>query len=50
MVTHQSIAARMPTPAERRHLRIRGTQPVLTMTRMAFDGAGAAVDFMPEER
>ena len=45
VVAHQSIAARMPTPAERRHLRIRGTQPVLTMTRMAFDAAGTAVEF-----
>lgn len=45
VVAHQSIAARMPTPAERRHLRIRGTQPVLTMTRMAFDGSGAAVEY-----
>ncbi|PRY58803.1 GntR family transcriptional regulator [Knoellia remsis] len=45
VVAHQSIAARMPTPAERRHLRIRGSQPVLTMTRMAFDSAGAAVEY-----
>lgn len=45
VVAHQSISARMPTPAERRHLRIRGTQPVLTMTRMAFDGSGGAVEY-----
>ena len=45
VVAHQSISARMPTPAERRHLRIRGTQPVLAMTRMAFDGAGTAVEY-----
>lgn len=45
VVAHQSIAARMPTPAERKHLRIRGTQPVLTMTRSAFDGSGAAVEY-----
>ena len=45
VVAHQSISARMPTPAERRHLRIRGTQPVLAMTRMAFDEAGAAVEY-----
>ncbi|KGN37687.1 GntR family transcriptional regulator [Knoellia subterranea KCTC 19937] len=45
VVAHQSIAARMPTPVERKHLRIRGTQPVLTMTRSAFDGAGAPVEF-----
>ena len=35
----------MPTPAERRHLGLRGGQPVLTMTRMAFDVAGKAVEF-----
>jgi len=45
VVAHQSIAARMPTPAERKHLRIRGTQPVLTMTRMAFDASGAPVEY-----
>jgi DNA-binding GntR family transcriptional regulator len=45
VVARQSIGARMPTPAERRHLRIRGGQPVLTMTRMAFDVAGKAVEF-----
>lgn len=45
VVAHQSISARMPTPAERRHLRIRGTAPVLTMSRMAFDGSGAAVEY-----
>ena len=45
VVARQSIAARMPTPAERRQLAIRGTQPVLTMTRMAFDAQGQAVEF-----
>src|SRR3954454_11629279 len=45
VVARQSIGARMPTPAERRHLRLRGGQPVLTMTRMAFDVAGKAVEF-----
>jgi GntR family transcriptional regulator len=35
----------MPTPIERRHLALRGGQPVLTMTRMAFDVAGKAVEF-----
>lgn len=45
VVAHQSIAARMPSPGERKHLRIRGTQPVLTMTRMAFDADGRAVEF-----
>ncbi len=45
VVARQSIAARMPTASERRHLALRGGQPVLTMTRMAFDVAGKAVEF-----
>jgi GntR family transcriptional regulator len=45
VVAQQSIGARMPTAAERRHLDIRGSQPVLTMSRMAFDSAGTAVEF-----
>ncbi|GAA2738312.1 GntR family transcriptional regulator [Pedococcus aerophilus] len=45
VVAHQNIGARMPTAAERRHLRIRGTEPVLTMTRSAFDAAGKAVEY-----
>jgi DNA-binding GntR family transcriptional regulator len=45
VVAQQSIGARMPTALERRHLAIRGSQPVLTMTRMAFDGSGSAVEF-----
>jgi GntR family transcriptional regulator len=45
VVARQSIGARMPTPAERRHLNLRGGQPVLTMTRMAFDVAGKAVEY-----
>lgn len=45
VVAQQSIGARMPTALERRHLDIRGSQPVLTMTRMAFDAAGRAVEF-----
>jgi GntR family transcriptional regulator len=45
VVAHQSIGARMPTAAERRHLAIRGTEPVLTMTRSAFDATGRAVEF-----
>jgi GntR family transcriptional regulator len=45
VVAHQSIGARMPTPAERRHLGIRGTEPVLTMTRSAFDAAGNPVEY-----
>lgn len=46
VVAQQSIGARMPTAAERRHLGIRGgAQPVLTLTRTAFDAAGLAVEF-----
>lgn len=45
VVARQSIGARMPTVVERRHLGLRGGQPVLTMTRMAFDVAGKAVEF-----
>lgn len=45
VVARQTIAARMPTAAERRHLEMLGSQPVLTMTRMAFDASGKAVEF-----
>lgn len=45
VVARQSIGARMPSALERRHLEIRGSQPVLTMTRMAFDASGNAVEF-----
>lgn len=45
VVAQQSIGARMPTALERRHLEIRGSHPVLTMTRMAFDASGNAVEF-----
>ena len=45
VVAHQVIGARMPTSAERRHLQIRGSEPVLTMTRGAFDAAGNAVEY-----
>lgn len=45
VVARQSIGARMPTAAERRALGLRAGQPVLTMTRMAFDASGAAIEF-----
>ncbi|MDN5715891.1 MAG: GntR family transcriptional regulator [Janibacter sp.] len=45
VVAQQSIGARMPTAAERRALGLRSGQPVLTMTRMAFDAAGSAIEF-----
>ncbi|WP_295692386.1 GntR family transcriptional regulator [Lapillicoccus sp.] len=45
VVAHQQIGARMPTPQERRELELKGTQPLLTMTRSAFDASGAAVEY-----
>ena len=45
VVARQSIGARMPKVAERRSLGMRSHQPVLTMTRMAFDATGAAVEY-----
>ncbi len=45
VVARQSIGARMPSAAERGHLDIRGAKPLLTMTRMAFDATGKAVEF-----
>lgn len=45
VVARQTIGARMPTSSERRHLQIRGSHPVLTMSRIAFDASGQAVEF-----
>ena len=45
VVAHQSIGARPPTPAERRHLRLKPSEPVLTMTRSAFDAMGNPVEY-----
>jgi len=45
VVAQQSIGARMPTAAERRQLDLKGAHPVLTMTRMAFDAGGNAVEY-----
>lgn len=45
VVAQQSIGARMPTATERRELDLGSGQPVLTMTRMAFDAAGDAIEF-----
>lgn len=45
VVARQSIGARMPTPAERRLLGLKGAQPVLTMSRVAFDATGSAIEF-----
>ncbi|HET7399653.1 MAG TPA: GntR family transcriptional regulator [Intrasporangium sp.] len=45
VVAHQTIGARMPTATERRLLGLRSTQPVLTMTRSAFDAVGNPVEY-----
>ena len=45
VVARQSIGARMPTAGERRELDLGAGSPVLTMTRMAFDATGAAIEF-----
>jgi GntR family transcriptional regulator len=45
VVAHQRIGARTPTAAERRHLALRPSQPVLTMTRSAFDAVGDPVEY-----
>jgi len=39
----------MPTPAERRHLELKGTQPLLTMTRSKFD-EDDTIEVMVDER
>ena len=45
VVAHQEIGARTPTAFERRHLGLKPSEPVLTMTRSAFDAAGVAVEY-----
>jgi GntR family transcriptional regulator len=45
VVAHQRIGARTPTASERRHLQLRPSQPVLTMTRTAFDAVGDPVEY-----
>ncbi len=44
-VAHQSIGARPPSPREQKLLRVTKSEPLLTMTRRAYDAAGAAVEF-----
>ena len=44
VVARQSVGARMPTPEERRRLGLRGTKPVLTMTRTAFGSQGEPIE------
>jgi GntR family transcriptional regulator len=45
VVAHQRIGARQPSAAERRHLDLTPSQPVLTMTRTAFDAVGGPVEY-----
>lgn len=45
VVAHQTIGARMPSPAERKHLQMKTGEPVVTMTRSAFDAMGAPVEY-----
>ncbi|MDE9367065.1 GntR family transcriptional regulator [Luteipulveratus sp. YIM 133132] len=45
VVAHQTIGARRPTAPERRRLALRATDPVLTMTRAAFDATGNPVEY-----
>ncbi|GAA1870372.1 GntR family transcriptional regulator [Asanoa iriomotensis] len=45
VVAHQEIGARTPTAFERRQLGLKASEPVLTMTRSAFDAAGVAVEY-----
>lgn len=45
VIAHQAIGARTPTAAERRHLRMKPSEPVLTMTRSAFDAVGNPVEY-----
>lgn len=45
VVARQTIRARPPTAAERRLLGLKPSQPVLTMTRCAFDAAGKPIEY-----
>ena len=45
VVAHQRIGARQPSTTERKHLGLRPSQPVLTMTRTAFDSVGGPVEY-----
>ncbi|GAB3888498.1 GntR family transcriptional regulator [Terrabacter terrigena] len=45
VVAHQRIGARQPSAAERKHLDLTPSQPVLTMTRTAFDAVGGPVEY-----
>lgn len=45
VIAHQVIGARRPTAAERRLLGLKSGDPLLTMTRRAYDAEGNAVEF-----
>lgn len=45
VIAHQVIGARRPSPAERRMLDLAAGDPLLTMTRRAFDSAGEPVEY-----
>ena len=45
VVAHQRIGARQPSSTERKNLQLTPSQPVLTMTRTAFDAVGAPVEY-----
>ena len=45
VVAHQRIGARQPSTSERKHLGLTPSQPVLTMTRTAFDAVGGPVEY-----
>jgi len=44
-VAHQAIGARPAEPAERKLLQLDKNDPVLTMSRKAYDSSGAPVEF-----
>ena len=45
VVAHQTIGARRPRSAERKRLDLAPGDPLLTMTRRAYDAAGTAIEF-----
>lgn len=45
VIAHQTIGARRPDPSERKLLGLRTGDPLLTMSRRAYDAAGNAVEF-----
>ena len=45
VIAHQVIGARRPTAAERKLLRLAPGDPLLTMTRRAYDAAGSPVEY-----